>query len=68
MNISNALNQALSETGVSKAELARRMGKSKPYITQLCNGDRGATEEVLTAIAQCLGCQVSVDIRFHKIK
>lgn len=68
MIIGQPLKQALADTGISAAELARRMGKSRSYISQLVNGTCAASEDTLHELAAHLGCQVSIDIRFTKIK
>lgn len=38
MEYGKALRHILRETGVSQAELARRMGTSTAYVSQLCIG------------------------------
>jgi antitoxin component HigA of HigAB toxin-antitoxin module len=46
--------------GVSKTELAKRLGVSKPEVTRLLNGSRNMTLEKLSDIAQALGYRAAV--------
>ena len=45
----------MGEQGVSKAELARRVGKSRAYVTQSLAGDRNMTLCTLAGFADALG-------------
>jgi len=38
MEYGKALRRILSEVGITQAELARRMGTSTAYVSQLCSG------------------------------
>ena len=60
MTYAKALRQILHETGIRQAELARRMGTSTAYVSQLCTGKIG--EPSITKaleVARALG--VSID-------
>ena len=46
---------AMEDLGVTKAELAKRLGKSKPRITQLLSGSSNMTIGTLSDIAVELG-------------
>lgn len=46
---------AMEDLGVTKSELARRLGKSKPRITQLLSGSSNMTIGTLSDIAVELG-------------
>ena len=45
---------------VSRAELARRLGCTPPYITKLLRGPRNFTLASMARIAQALGCTLRV--------
>lgn len=45
---------------VSKSQLAVAIGKSAALITELENGTRNATPEVLSRLADFLGCPISM--------
>lgn len=49
------ITKAREAAGLSKAELARRIGVSRSLITEIENGTRNATEETLAKIASELG-------------
>lgn len=60
MEYGKALRRILHETGVSQADLARRMQTSTAYISQLCSGKiKEPTLSKAYEIADALG--VSVD-------
>jgi len=45
--------------GISRSELARRLGKTKGYITQLLDGRTNMTVRTIADVCDALGC------RFH---
>ena len=45
----------LKEEGVSKADLAKRIGKSKAYVTQLLDGSVNMTLRTLSDVLNALG-------------
>ena len=51
---------AMKREDVSKAELARRLGKSRPYVTQILQGSVNFTIESLVRIATVLDCQLDM--------
>jgi antitoxin component HigA of HigAB toxin-antitoxin module len=51
--------------GVSKVDLAKRLGCSKAHVTQLLNGSRNMTLQTLQDIALALGCRA--DVKFVEI-
>lgn len=48
----------LSERGLNQTELARRMGRSQPYISQILNAKRGIAIEALDDLAATLDITV----------
>jgi transcriptional regulator with XRE-family HTH domain len=51
----------MEERKVSKAELARRMGRSRAYITQLLSGSTNLTVRTLAEVAYALGVEVKLE-------
>jgi len=51
----------LEEQRVSKAELARRLGKSRAYITQMLSGSTNLTVRTLAEVAYALGVEVKLE-------
>lgn len=52
----------MEEKGISRAELARRMGTSAPYVTKVFAGDANFTLETMTRIAAALDAEVHVHV------
>jgi transcriptional regulator with XRE-family HTH domain len=50
-------------TGVGRTELARRMGLSRAYITQLITHPRSVTLRTMARFADALGIELSLSIR-----
>jgi transcriptional regulator with XRE-family HTH domain len=57
-----ALAWYMDEHGVSRAQLARRMGVTPGRVSQLLSGDENLTLKTLSTIATCLGarCEFSL--------
>lgn len=49
--------------GISRAELARRLGVSPAYITKLLRGTTNFTLETMTRIAHILGCTLRTHLQ-----
>ena len=50
----------MEQQGVSKAELARRLGRSRAYVTRLLNGSANMTIRTLAEVAYALGAEVKL--------
>lgn len=46
----------MEEAGVTRSELADRLGKKKPQVTRLLRGGNNFTVETMVEIADALGC------------
>jgi len=55
----------MAEARVNKAELARRLSKSRAYITQLLGGRVNMTVRTLAEVSYALGAEVKLDARPH---
>jgi transcriptional regulator with XRE-family HTH domain len=51
----------MQEQGVTRAELARRLGKSRAYIMQMLNGSANLTVRTLAEVAYALGAEVRLE-------
>lgn len=58
----------LDSRGISKAELARRLDRSKGYITQLLDGSRNMTLRTLADVAHAIGVQLEIRVKEVRIK
>lgn len=62
------LERRMEEQGVSRAELARRLGSSKAYVTKVLTADANFTLTTMTRLAMALGGEVHVRIADPKKK
>ncbi|MGA2329351.1 MAG: helix-turn-helix transcriptional regulator [Bryobacteraceae bacterium] len=53
----------MEQQGVNKAELARRLGKSRAWATQLLNGKANMTMRTFAAVVHALGAEVKLTAR-----
>ncbi len=51
----------MEQQKVSRAELARRLGKSRAYVTQMLSGARNLTVRTLAEAAYALGVEVKLE-------
>ncbi len=51
----------LNEKGVLSAQLAEKLGKSRPFVSQLLDGSRNMTLRTLADIAYALDTRVRVE-------
>ncbi|MEW6657039.1 MAG: helix-turn-helix transcriptional regulator [Thermodesulfobacteriota bacterium] len=65
MEVTETLCELLEKEGVSRKELADRLGKSKGFISQLLNGGRNLTLRTVADILHVLGYKVALVT--HKI-
>lgn len=56
------IGRLMNEQGVSRAELARRLGTSRAYVTKLLGGNANFTLETMTKVAMALGTVVHVHV------
>jgi transcriptional regulator with XRE-family HTH domain len=54
------ISRLMDETGVTKAELAHRIGKSRAFVTQLLSGSRNMTMHTLADLAFALGYTIDM--------
>lgn len=60
LDASEVIARAMKEKQVSRAELARRMGKSRAWITQVLSGRSNFTLRTLAEIAWSLGVELKL--------
>lgn len=59
---SDVIARLMSAQNLSKADVARRLGKSRPWVTQLLNGKANVTVRTLAEVAFELGGEVKLDV------
>ena len=62
LDVTEAVSTVMQEAGISKAQLARRMGRTKGFITQLLSGGRNLTLRTLAGLADALEARVTITI------
>ena len=62
LDVTEAVSAAMQEAGISKAQLAKRMGRTKGFITQLLSGGRNLTLRTLADIADALEARVTITV------
>lgn len=60
MEVTETICELLEKEGVSRKELAGRLGKTKGFVSQLLNGGRNLTLRTLADILHVLGYKVSL--------
>ncbi len=63
-HVAGLLKSAKENAGISSSELARRMGVSRAYSSQLLAGHYNLTLRQLLRVANALGCEV--DLRMYR--
>lgn len=67
-NVTEDLLVIMEDDGVSKAELARRLGKSKSFITQILSGARNMTLGSFSDICFSLGFKPKIELPVAEVE
>ena len=59
----HALDEGMEASGISQAELARRLGRSRSAVSQVLTGDGNLRIETLAEYLQAMGCELVVSVR-----
>lgn len=62
VEISERIYNAMKQQNVTNAELARRLGKSRAYVTKLLRGTTNFTIESLVKIGRALSCEIEFEL------
>lgn len=67
LDVTERFAQALEEEGVTKAELARRLGRTPGFVSQVLAGGKNLTLRTIADVAAALSCRPSFDLSsdFH---
>ena len=60
IDVAEQISLAMRRRDVNKARLARLLGKSRAYVTQILQGDANFTIETLVKIARSLECELEL--------
>jgi transcriptional regulator with XRE-family HTH domain len=58
LEVTEALAGALQQSGTSKVELAKRLGKSRAFVSQVLSGGRNLTLRTIADLADALDCRL----------
>ncbi len=58
---------AMESKGVSKAQLAKKLKKTKPFITQLLSGSRNMTLRTFAELADALGVVPKIALKGYEV-
>ena len=62
LDVTEKLTQALNGAGVTKAELARRLGRSPGFVSQVFGGGRNLTLRTISDIAAALSLRPALEL------
>jgi len=51
----------MKQNGINRAELAKRLGVSKAFITKLLNGNPNLTIKTMVSLAKTLDCDINIE-------
>ena len=62
LEVTEAVSVVMEKEGISKAQLAKRLGKTKGFISQLLSGGRNLTLRTLAGLVDALGYRVTIRV------
>lgn len=60
LEVTEILSQALKKEGITKKDLADRLGKTKGFVSQVLTGGRNLTLRTIADIADALECRIRI--------
>ena len=63
LDVTERLSEALEDAGITRAELARRLGRSPAFVTQVFGGGRNLTLRTIADIAAALSLRPTLEMR-----
>lgn len=62
LDITEQVFDRMKALGLNKAQLAERLGVSRPFVTKMLNGNTNFTLKSLVGLAEALECELSVGL------
>jgi ribosome-binding protein aMBF1 (putative translation factor) len=62
LDVTEALSVAIEESGLTRSELAKRLGKTKGFVSQLLAGGRNLTLRTVADIADAIGVSLAIAV------
>jgi transcriptional regulator with XRE-family HTH domain len=66
LEVTEAMARALRSSGLTKTELAARLGKTKGFVSQVLGGGSNLTLRTLADISGALGCKPQLQLKPEK--
>jgi transcriptional regulator with XRE-family HTH domain len=66
LDVTESLSRLLEEVGLSKTELARRLGKTKGFVSQILAGGRNLTLRTIADVADALDYRIHIEFSNQK--
>jgi transcriptional regulator with XRE-family HTH domain len=60
LEVTEALSEAIEQRGLTRSEVAKRLGKTKGFVSQLLAGGRNLTLRTVADIADAIGISLKV--------
>jgi transcriptional regulator with XRE-family HTH domain len=67
LEVTEALSEAIEVRGLTRSEVAKRLGKTKGFISQLLAGGRNLTLRTVADIADAIGISLKVAVQGAEI-
>jgi transcriptional regulator with XRE-family HTH domain len=67
LEVTEALSEAIEERGLTRSEVAKRLGKTKGFVSQLLAGGRNLTLRTVADIADAIGISLKVAVQGAEI-
>ena len=63
LEVTEALSEAIEKRGLTRSEVAKRLGKTKGFVSQLLAGGRNLTLRTVADIADAIGISLRVAVQ-----
>jgi transcriptional regulator with XRE-family HTH domain len=63
LEVTEALSEAIEKPGLTRSEVAKRLGKTKGFVSQLLAGGRNLTLRTVADIADAIGISLKVAVQ-----
>jgi len=67
LEVTEALSEAIEKRGLTRSEVAKRLGKTKGFVSQLLAGGRNLTLRTVADIADAIGISLKVAVQGAEI-
>jgi len=67
LEVTEALSRAIEESGVTRSEVAKRLGKTKGFVSQLLGGGRNLTLRTVADLSDAIGVCLKVAVEHPEI-